>query len=346
TLRHLETLLESVPRMAAALLLVTAFVSAIVASSEHGPFTDDFVQFLKRNHDRNEYVISAFKEYGATGTFGGRTAKNQKIDRQPVLFVHGNSDSALHYSDLATGWTKSVEHFKEKAYTSAELYGLTYGARDINLSLQNSITCRNLLGLRRFIEAIIEYTEADKIDVVAHSMGVTLARKAVKGGVVTLSGESCDLGESLSDRVDSLVAISGANYGMCMCLMAGLTGMPACGQAGFAPGSCGTDDASMGGCMAHTTDCEEEDYASVLRAANAGQDRSADFIASLWSNDDAILGKNNLVWGRKTSIVPDSDFSHGYNGLDHFQTKDQTMGDQFNLVTKHSLHGGRAKRHH
>ncbi|GMT23062.1 hypothetical protein PFISCL1PPCAC_14359, partial [Pristionchus fissidentatus] len=279
-----------------------------------------------RRPEHNEYVLGAHKEYGPSGSFGGRTSKDQKTSRQPVLFVHGNSDSALHHSDLATGWTKSVEHFKEKGYTSAELYGLTYGSRDINLSLQSSITCRNLLGLRRFIEAIVEYTESDKIDVVAHSMGVTMARKAINGGVVTLSGESCDLGESLSDRVDSLVAISGANYGMCMCLMAGLTGMPACGQAGFAPGRCGRKDAGMAGCVGENAECEDkEDYANVLSVVNESEDREADFVASIYSNDDAILGKNNLVWGRKTSIVPDSDFSHGYNGLDHFQVHPSTI---------------------
>lgn len=35
-----------------------------------------------------------------------------QIDNHPVIFVHGNSDSALFHADSATGWTKSVEAFK------------------------------------------------------------------------------------------------------------------------------------------------------------------------------------------------------------------------------------------
>ncbi|KAK6010714.1 hypothetical protein OSTOST_24233, partial [Ostertagia ostertagi] len=34
-----------------------------------------------------------------------------------------------------------------------------------------------------FIEAVIQYTGAKKVDVIAHSVGVVLARKALKGGL-------------------------------------------------------------------------------------------------------------------------------------------------------------------
>lgn len=30
----------------------------------------------------------------------------------PVLFVHGNSDSALYFSKDSTGWTNSVRYFR------------------------------------------------------------------------------------------------------------------------------------------------------------------------------------------------------------------------------------------
>ncbi|KAF8374569.1 hypothetical protein PRIPAC_80998 [Pristionchus pacificus] len=343
--------------MTGKLLVLSALVAAAGATTSHGPFTEDFVKFLEKNPERNEYTLSAYKEYGTSGTFGGRATKDSKIAQQPVVFVHGNSDSALHHSAMASGWTKSVEHFKAHQYSGAELYGLTYGGRDINHSLQSSITCRNLLGLRRFIEAVLEYTQAEKIDIIAHSMGVTLARKAIKGGTMHLAGESCNLGGPISDKVDALVAISGANYGMCMCLMAGLSETPACGQAGYAPGACGNKNATMTACLEAEATCDgEADHASVLRAVNAVVDeddneddddeKEAAFVASIWSNDDLILGKDNLVWGRKTSHVAGSDLTHGYAGLDHFQSKDDTVRDQLALVSKHSLHGGRAKRHH
>ncbi|GMT06426.1 hypothetical protein PENTCL1PPCAC_28600, partial [Pristionchus entomophagus] len=335
----------STTTMATTVLLVLIALVAAAAAAIHGPFTEDFIKFLEKSPGRNEYSLSTYKEYGSSGTFGGRTTRDEKVTEQPVLFVHGNADSALHHSDLASGWTKSVDHFKGHRYSGAALYGLTYGGRDINMALQSTISCRNLLGLRRFIEAIVEYTEAEKIDVIAHSMGVTLARKAIKGGQVHLSGESCDLGEPISDRIDAFVAISGANYGMCMCLVAGIDGMPACGQKGYAPGTCGRREASMADCMDETDECEGEDYAGVLKAVNGDEEKEAYFVASIYSNDDAVLGKNNLVWGKKTSVVPGSDLTHAYQDLDHFQTKDKTVRDQLSLVSKHSLHASRANRH-
>ena len=36
--------------------------------------------------------------------------------------------------------------------------------------------------IRKFIEAVLEYTGADEIDVISHSMGVPLSRRALKGG--------------------------------------------------------------------------------------------------------------------------------------------------------------------
>ena len=39
-----------------------------------------------------------------------------------------------------------------------------------------------VLQIRRFIDAVLEYTEAPEIDIIAHSMGVAYSRRAVKGG--------------------------------------------------------------------------------------------------------------------------------------------------------------------
>lgn len=109
-------------------------------------------------------------------------------------------------------------------YSGAELYGLTYGGRDINKSLQryagfafcdftivvmskNSTNFKFLaashagicsayvaLSMRSWStrrygiltdrQLTHEPIQAEKIDIVAHSMGVTLARKAIKGGTV------------------------------------------------------------------------------------------------------------------------------------------------------------------
>lgn len=68
----------------------------------------------------------------------------------------------------------------EQNYTNAELYattwGDTWGSGNILDSYNTMHTCSYLINLRRFLEAVIAYTNAPKIDVIAHSIGVVLAR--------------------------------------------------------------------------------------------------------------------------------------------------------------------------
>lgn len=52
------------------------------------------------------------------------------------------------------------------------------------LSSQNTHSEEFLTYLRAFTEAVMKYTGAEKIDVVSHSMGVTLGRRVIKGGLV------------------------------------------------------------------------------------------------------------------------------------------------------------------
>jgi hypothetical protein len=71
--------------------------------------------------------------------------------------------------------------------------------------------------LRAFTEAVIEYTGAEKIDIISHSMGVTLGRRVIKGGEVEAEKEPFNLGGPLTDKVDTFVGIAGANWGLTSC---------------------------------------------------------------------------------------------------------------------------------
>ena len=46
----------------------------------------------------------------------------------------------------------------------------------------NSHNKDNVMFTRKFMDAVFAYTGAEKINVISHSMGVTLARGAIKGG--------------------------------------------------------------------------------------------------------------------------------------------------------------------
>lgn len=111
-----------------------------------------------------------------------------KIVHQPIIFVHGNGDAALHtQAPLATGWSRSIEYFLEQNYTQAELYATTWGnawaeGGHVLDTYSTMHTCAHLMYIRRFVDAVIQYTGAEKVDVIAHSLGVPLTRKALKGG--------------------------------------------------------------------------------------------------------------------------------------------------------------------
>ena len=108
-------------------------------------------------------------------------------------------------------------YFLSRGYTMSELYGTTWGFGDIPHEGQHTHNRELLIYLRKFIEAVIEYTGAEKVDVIVHSMGTTLTRRVLKGGVVKSLGDAFDLGKPLTDKVDTFVGIAGPNWGISTC---------------------------------------------------------------------------------------------------------------------------------
>lgn len=136
----------------------------------------------------------------------------------------------------------------------------------------------------------MEYTGASELDIVAHSMGVTLARKLIQGSteldVLDEVGGACQLGQSIRKRVHTLIGISGANYGLCMCANPEFShNLPACGKHnGFWAGS-GCKGAQPDECSLETPNSDREhchssgQYATILRQLNATeQEKDAHFV--------------------------------------------------------------------
>ena len=71
--------------------------------------------------------------------------------------------------------------------------------------------------LRAFTEAVIAYTGASKINVISHSMGVTLGRRVIKGGQVNAASMPFSLGPSLANKVETFIGIAGATWGLTAC---------------------------------------------------------------------------------------------------------------------------------
>lgn len=137
-----------------------------------------------------------------------------------------------------TGWSEQVEYYLSYGYTKADLYVTTWGD---GLQVTSSLKYHSenyLKYLRTFLLAVLDYTKSPYVNVIGHSMGVTLGRKIIKGGYANdeLGSGSYYLGEPLTDRVKVFIGLAGANEGLTSCYTASTT-LPTCGSTnGFFPG--------------------------------------------------------------------------------------------------------------
>uniref|UniRef100_A0A915DCE4 Lipase n=1 Tax=Ditylenchus dipsaci TaxID=166011 RepID=A0A915DCE4_9BILA len=320
------------------------------ASRVEGPLTEHFMDWLQSN-GYADYDF-AYTHMGSQASFGGKSSHEQQINQHPVIFIHGNSDGALDLNDADVsvdpsnmGWSASIEQFLENGYSTAELYAITYGDRQIKNSIHRSMDCQTVVRLRRFVEAVMEYTNASYVDIIAHSMGVSLARRIIKGGNMRevfnqTEVSECYIGHSLHQKVHTFIGIAGANYGMCLCSDEKLArSLPACGKMnGFWAGSCGPVEDVMAECSSPiptaTLHCGTNfEYSNFLSNLNNDSTKEGKIIISMWSSGDTILGKTNFSWGKMTSIIPGSDRLAQYTDLSHYEVKTKTSRDQYLMIS-------------
>jgi pimeloyl-ACP methyl ester carboxylesterase len=112
----------------------------------------------------------------------------------------------------------------QNGYKKSELYTTTWGFGDLtdSVAFAESFSETNVMYVRKFIEAVLEYTGAEKVDIIAHSMGGPLTRRAIKGGNVVNDLESFTVGASLTQYVDTYISIATPHYGIIGCWYLGL----------------------------------------------------------------------------------------------------------------------------
>jgi pimeloyl-ACP methyl ester carboxylesterase len=139
------------------------------------------------------------------GGWGG-ISKGYPLRRHPVIFVHGNTREA---GDWAEPGRSVKQHFLEAGYTLQELWALSYNGKSTK-DLDSALQCHtdngtNIPDLADFVRAVRDYTGAVKVDLVAHSLGVTIVR-----GMIAQHPE-------LAVSVEDIVAIAGPNHGTTVC---------------------------------------------------------------------------------------------------------------------------------
>uniref|UniRef100_A0AC34R828 Lipase n=1 Tax=Panagrolaimus sp. JU765 TaxID=591449 RepID=A0AC34R828_9BILA len=193
--------------------VLAVFLSCVSSQDDpQGPLTQDFQNFLNQNGYKDYDFVRA--DLGNSGSYGGKSSPSDKINRQPVIFIHGNSDAALSYSSTSSGWSRNIAYFLSKGHKTAELYATTWGDANPLNAVTRTHDCTILPRIRKFVEAVIAYTNASHVDIISHSMGVTIGRKVIKGGTIQTSSGKCDLGPPLAGKVDTHVDIISHSMGV------------------------------------------------------------------------------------------------------------------------------------
>ena len=151
--------------------------------------------------------------------FGGALPATGALTHTPVVFLHGNGGTP--YYDATTCADKSpdirgmAQYFADNGYDLSELWALGYQGAQCDVdptsgfllpAYRSSIDhthAANVVDLQNFVNAVLSYTRARHVDIVAHGMGVTLVREWYR--------------QYGNNQVRRFVAIDGPNSGMIIC---------------------------------------------------------------------------------------------------------------------------------
>ncbi|ATB30162.1 lipase family protein [Melittangium boletus] len=288
--------------------------------------TSHFNDWLKANGYEPAYNLVRADLSG--GSYGGKASASDTVVNQPVIFIHGNSDKAIGTGSAGqSGWNASIEYFLSKGYKTSELYATTWGPASAAMSAYQYHSKTNVMKVRKFIEAVKAYTGAAKVDIIAHSMGVTLARKAILGGYATdaLEGGQYYIGAPLTSSVDTFVGIAGANLGLTSCYQTGTTTYTCGNTNGLYPG--------------YLTAFGVSGRSAYLDDLLAQKGFEGAYRYSIWSTVDEIVGYGGVVYGSYTSQIPGQTGEKRYSSTPygHFNSKDLTGAVQWSMVKNHTI---------
>jgi len=135
------------------------------------------------------------------------------VSRTPVIFLHGNNDTPFAAGTCSTSGKAIAfaQYLADRGYATSELWALGYQGDQCDLPADQTKRSRiahtvaaNVPDLSRFVAAVLAYTGAREVDIVAHSLGVPLAREWMRQ-------------EDAYRKVRRFVAVDGPNGGIINC---------------------------------------------------------------------------------------------------------------------------------
>ena len=160
-----------------------------------------------------------------------------RVRRVPVIFLHGNNDTPFATLCNPLGYVHDfAQFFLDNGYRPSEVWGLGYQGDQCDLPLDQTrrsgvahTTAAAVPLLREFVHAVLKFTGARRVDIVAHSLGVTVAREWM-------------LQDNAFALVRGLVAIDGPNHGIINCSPAPANVYQLPANGGFTPSSAVCDE--------------------------------------------------------------------------------------------------------
>jgi pimeloyl-ACP methyl ester carboxylesterase len=136
------------------------------------------------------------------------------LARVPVILLHGNNDTP-YPTDCNANYGQMHDFAQylhdEAGYAHSELWALGWQGEQCDLQTNPPArsdvphtVAANVADLRAFVRALLQYTGAQQVDIVAHSLGSTLAREWMRQ-------------DDAYATVRNLVAVDGTNHGIINC---------------------------------------------------------------------------------------------------------------------------------
>ncbi|BBM85175.1 alpha/beta fold hydrolase [Candidatus Uabimicrobium amorphum] len=272
------------------LFSISLFIFAIFPAAEDiDGFPKDFPQLYDSGGNGYGSALSGFGGNHSLDREGNRKA----ISKNPVILLHGNGGNAHHPQ---WGMLKLRSFLKEKGYNHSEIWAVSYLGPDNSDAELPDPHRNNINDVRSFIDAVREYLDVQKVDIISHSLGGTLVKSYLMG---LREDGSWDKSLRRFDAVGTVVTMAAGNYGL----------------GAFSVGEFQTGGAFEA--KIHSLDGVKDDtpYGSSEGSSQKGPyqkvsklDNDQITYVAVWAEGDFVDMQNP-----KTGRLEGADFNRGYN---------------------------------
>ncbi|MFL0799214.1 MAG: lipase [Agarilytica sp.] len=202
-----------------------------------------------------------------------------------VVLVHGNAGSS-------SDWNNTYNKLKSKGYSNSQIHRPNWGSSN---AANNNHSGSEETPVKNAINSAISSSCTGKIDVIGHSMGVTLAaQQIIKAGKVS--------------KVDSFVGIAGAYRGLLTCGVY---------PANVPTATCGSQGLSVS--------------SNFLDWLYGKKIASRVYSIKSWADQIVCATGSCLVYGKHSSQIKGEKRSYSY-GYGHFGLQKYTSSKQYDLI--------------